>query len=269
MKILFVLIFSFSFAMAQDKIEQAESFSLKDDFLTSLGYMGQASYKQFTTPQGWVIGTGAIATLTYLFDQDERISAHSATEETNEDLIKALSDSFILFNTPIVPAGFYYWAKKNNDLKMKHFAQELFATVNLSLGEAVVLSAIPLHERPDQKDLSVWETAFRGRSSFPSGHVVGIAALTFKTFQYYGPAAALAPAVLTGAIAFERVHNQKHYVSDVMGGIFVALLASEGVRVAAKYQETDPVYKWIFQHELSAGFIQQEGIRGLAVSARF
>ena len=42
---------------------------------------------------------------------------------------------------------------------------------------------------------------------------------------------------LAVATAFERVHSEKHYASDVIASAFISLLASEGVRYASNYDK--------------------------------
>ena len=115
-----------------------------------------------------------------------------------------------------------------------------------------------IHRRPNEANLSNWETDFRDTSSFPSGHVVPYAALFFKTLQFYGPAWSVIPLAFTVMSAVHRVQDGKHYLSDVVGGFFLAGFASEGVRAASKYQEHDPFYKWWAQHDLKISLMHHE-----------
>lgn len=244
-------------------------YSVKDDFLESLKWTYQGSYKQFQGTQNLIFAGLAVLSSAYFIHNDERISQKAVKKHQNEKIFRAISDSSIFFNTPVMPFFFYSLGAINQDSHMIQFSKEYFAALNLSLVEAAVISAVPVHQRPDQKELTFWEKAFRGQSSFPSGHVVGYTVLGFKSLQFYGPHYALLPFVLATATAFERVHAEKHYVSDVVASGFLSFLASEGVRYAAGYKQNHPVYEWIFNHNFSINYIRYEGIPGLQASMTF
>jgi membrane-associated phospholipid phosphatase len=101
------------------------------------------------------------------------------------------------------------------------------------MAESGLMSFIDIHERPRTDHTTFWEEAFRGNSSFPSGHVIPFSMLTFKVLQFYGPYAAIAPAAAALVVAFERINSEKHWSSDVIAGIGLSYFASEGVRLAA------------------------------------
>ena len=68
------------------------------------------------------------------------------------------------------------------------------------------------------------------------------------------------------ATAYERVHGEKHYISDVVASGFLSFLACEGVSVATGYKRHHPVYKWIFDHDFSLDYIRKDDIPGMRVS---
>ena len=180
-----------------------------------------------------------------------------------------MSDIGIAFNSPLISGSFYYLGRRNDDEKMIRFSQELFATTALSLLETAAISAIPFHKRPDSSKLSFIEKSVRGTSSFPSGHVIGYAALTFKAFQFYGLKAAIIPGVLTAISAFERIHTEKHFASDVVASTFITLLASEGVRAASNFTGNNSLYKKLFLHEFKMGMIRKDTAPGLLISFKY
>lgn len=236
--------------------------TIKSDFFESLDWMVKGSYKQFSSTQNQMLGGFALLSTLYLLKNDKRISGQISRKEGGSGY-KLISDSSILFNTPIMPALFYTLGSYNNDSKMIQFSKEYLAALSLTLIESVAISIVPIHQRPDQKDLSLWEKAFRGQSSFPSGHVVGYSVLSFKLFQFYGPGYALVPVSLAVITGFERVNTEKHYISDVVASGFLSFFASEGVRMAAGYNNNHPIYKWIFEHELNVSFYRHEEAPGL------
>lgn len=260
----FILIFSLNSVANENEAPQ-----YKDDFIESLEWSYQGSYKQFQRTQNLVFAGAALLSTMYFIKNDERISQKSVNKKKNEKIFRIVSDSSIFFNTPIMPFIFYSIGVSNNDQHMVQFSKEYFSALVLSLLETAIISTIPVHQRPDQKELSFWEKAFRGQSSFPSGHVVGYSILGFKTLQFYGPSYAIAPLALAAMTGFERVHGEKHFVSDVIASGFISLLASEGVRYSAGYQKNHRIYEWIFNHEFSLNYIRKGEVPGLAVSFKY
>jgi len=244
-------------------------FDAKDDFLQSMKWAYQGSYLQFSSTQNLVFAAMAVGASAYFIYNDDRISEKAVRKHKNEKFFRFVSDSSIFFNTPVLPITFYYWGRSKQDAKMVRFSQEHLAALTLALAESAVISIVPVHQRPDKKDLSFVETAFRGQSSFPSGHVIGYMVFGFKSLQFYGPQYALVPMALATATAFERVHSEKHYASDVIASGFIALLASEGVRYASNYDQNHPIYNWIFNHEFTLNYIRQNKAPGLQASLAF
>lgn len=243
--------------------------TLWGDFKTSLIFAGKGSYLQFKGTQNQILWGISALTVAYYFKNDKEIAEKAKRPRENEKLITLVSDIGIGFNTPIISALFYSWGRKNNDEKMIRFSQELFATSALSLIETAIISAFPVHQRPNTSNLSFIEKSVRGTSSFPSGHVIGFAALTFKSFQFYGWPSAIIPGVLTFISAFERIHTEKHYISDVIASTFITLLASEGVRAASNYSGNNSLYKKLLMHEFKMGYIRKDKAPGLVVSFKY
>lgn len=238
------------------------------DFKTSFDYLFKGSLLQFKQPQNLYYLGAAAPALWYSFDQDERLSDLARSKELPKH-IDIVGDFGVFLNFPVAQAGLYYWARSKEKTHTMQFVMETFATTYLSLLESAFLSFIPIHERPDQNNLSYWETGFRGSSSFPSGHMIPYAAITFKTFQFYGARWAMLPMLLTVWSSQQRVLDGKHYVSDVVGGFFLTAMASEGVRAAAGYSKNHPTYKWLFERNFQVGVTRYEGAIGPRVSIDF
>lgn len=239
-----------------------------EDVKTSFGYLARGSYLQFTQKQNLYYLGAAAPSLWYSFDQDDRISALARSKKMPKH-IDITGDMGVFFNLPVAPAGLYLWARSQENTHAMQFVLETLATTYLSLAESGILSFIDIHERPDSSGLSKWETNFRGNSSFPSGHMIPYAAITFKTFQFYGPYWAIAPMVLTVWASQQRLMKGRHYLSDVVGSFFLTAMASEGVRAAAGYSKNHPVYKWLFERNFQVGVVRHEQGIGPMVSLEF
>ena len=249
-----------------NKPNQNFQHSLGDDLLSTGKFMTSGSIKQFSTTSNLIMWGVTAVTIGYFIHNDERISQKAVINRENEKFLNIISDSAIVFNTPLVPALFYSIARYREDEKMLRFTQEYTATLGIALIESLFISAVPVHQRPDEKSLSFWEEAFRGKSSFPSGHVIGFSALGFKAFQFYGPIAAAPPLLLAGLTAFQRVHSEKHYASDVIASGLMTFMASEGVRIASGYDKNHPLYQWIFEHNFNIGFFKQNNLMGVMMT---
>mgnify|MGYP005685115783 FL=1 len=231
---------------------------------SSVTLLYQGSYMQFTAENNLYYAGAAVPALWYSFEEDKRITHHQMKKRIPK-YMQVSSDLAPVLSFPIIPITVFSLGAKYDNPKAVQFAKETFATMYLALAESAALSVIDVHERPKKDKLSKWETNFRGKSSFPSGHVVPYAALTLKTLQFYGPYWAAVPGALFVATSFQRIKDGKHYLSDVVGGFFLTAFAAEGVRKAGKYQDTDTAYKSIFD-TYRIGYTAYEGVVGPMIS---
>ncbi len=234
------------------------------DFKESFADIFRAFPSQFKARSNAYATAIATPMLAYSFDQDDRLSALFRSKKENW-AINLVGDMAIAANFPIIPFGFYAWGRSHHDERLIRFSKEVFIATYLAGWQIIAISLLPINERPND-DVSFWEKSFRGGSSFPSGHVMPFAVLTMKTLQYYGPLRAMIPAALTLATGYQRVQEGKHYLSDVIGGLLLSVIASEGTRVYTNYQGNHPFYKAIFEHEVSVSFMRKEESPGLLVS---
>lgn len=186
----------------------------------------------------------ATATTVYAFENDQRLSDNQRAKKLRK-IYDITGDLGVAFNFPIIPISLYYLGK-NSDEKLVNFSKEYMAAMYLTLVETGLISYIPSHERPYKEDQSFWETSFRGKNSFPSGHIVPYSVLFFKTMQYYGPTAAIVPGVLTYFASMQRIREGRHYVSDILGAFWLSAFASEGVRSVSKSDKNSSFYKKYF-----------------------
>lgn len=231
----------------------------------SFSYLYEGSYRQFQEKNNLYASALAAPMLWYSFDQDKRISDHARTKSIPK-AIQLSSDLAPVLGFPLISFATLTYGVKFDDPKMVQFAQEYFGAMYLAFLESAAISYIKVHRRPSERNLAKIETQFRGDSSFPSGHVIPYAALALKTFQFYGPLAATAPTALFFMTSIQRVRDGKHYLSDVVGGFFLSVWASEGVRRAGQYNDNHPAYKFLFERNASFGIIEHEGVIGPRVT---
>ena len=228
---------------------------------TSFSYLYQGSYLQFQEKNNLYYAGAALPALWFSFDQDKRISDNARTKRI-PNLIQLSGDLAPLLGLPLISFATFTYGIKYDDPKLVQFAQEYFGAMYLAFIESAAISLIDIHERPVSTKLSKVETSLRGKSSFPSGHVIPYATLAFKTFQFYGPLWAIAPTALTVMTSIQRVRDGKHYLSDVVGGFFLSAFASEGVRRAGNYNDNHPAYKFLFERNMVFGIFEHEGVIG-------
>jgi hypothetical protein len=239
-----------------------------DGLKKSFSYLFQGSYMQFEEKNNLYYAAAAAPALWYSFDQDKRIS-DNARAKSIPKLMQLSSDLAPLMGTPLISFLAFTYGTKTDNPKMVQFAEEYFGAMYLAFIESAALSTIQIHRRPSDKNLSTLETKLRGNSSFPSGHVIPYATLALKTFQFYGPYAAVAPTALFVLTSMQRVRDGKHYLSDIVGGFFLSAWASEGVRKAGNFADNHPAYKFIFERNLAFGIIEHEGTIGPRLSFDF
>lgn len=236
-----------------------------DGLKKSFTYLYQGSYMQFQEKNNLYTAAVAVPALWYSFDQDKRIS-DNARMKSIPKAMQLSSDLAPVLGFPVISFAAFTYGVKTDNPKMVQFAEEYFGAMYIAFLESAALSHIQVHKRPSEKNLAAIETRLRGDSSFPSGHVIPYAALALKTFQFYGPYAAVAPTALFVLTSMQRVRDGKHYLSDIVGGFFLSVWASEGVRRAGNYSDNHPAYKFLFERNVAFGIIENEGAIGPRIS---
>lgn len=262
MKIFFFII---TFLISTSQAAELTAKAYWEGFEDGFTLLAQGSLEQFREKNNLYAAIAAVPSLWFSFEEDKRITAHAKTKSIPK-YMQIASDLSPALSFPVIPIAFYTVALSKDDPKAAQFAKEYFASMYLALIESAALSVIDIHERPESGNLSKWETNFRGDSSFPSGHVVPYATLALKTFQFYGPVYAIIPSVLFMATSIQRVRDQKHYLSDVVGGFFLSVFASEGVRKAGAYKDNHPSYKFLFDRDVNVGVSSYRGTVGPRLS---
>lgn len=246
----------------------SEKFNLWEDTKHTVKLFGYGAYYQFREKNNLYYMGAAVPSLYWAFEEDDRVKDLMLSKEIKKP-VDIIGDLGVVLNFPVLPLGLWYYGKKTENNRLRQFAMEYTATLYLALGESGLLSFIQVHERPTSSNISFWEEAFRGDSSWPSGHVIPYMALIYKTYQFFGPYWTILPVGLTYAASLQRMQDGKHWVSDIIGSLFLTAFAAEGVRAANGYHDNHPVYKWMFEHDFQASVIRYQNAWGPRISFTF
>ncbi len=203
------------------------------DAIDVLKLSGKGFLNQFTNWDS-VLLLGATGGMTYLLSVDEM---HQQEVIQRADVLgkygqKAGDINGWIINIPIIQVGGYFWGRATNNEKLTQFSMDVTATHMLVLLEVGAISQIPFHQRPniergleDERSGGI-NDVFRGVSSFPSGHMVGISVLMFKGWEYYGWRMGIPATIATALIGWARVEAGEHYLTDIFGTIALSGIAS-------------------------------------------
>jgi membrane-associated phospholipid phosphatase len=207
------------------------------DILAAGKHAGKGFLTQFTEFDSWVLIAG-LADVTFLLTLNEVQMQRSIEEDAvlAGGVVTTLDITATILNFGPAPIAAYAIGRITADEKATHFGMELAATHAILLVETFCISMIPFHKRPivesgkvEDKDRKKLDDVLRGQSSFPSGHMVGISALMFKGWEYYGWRVG-APATLAAFfMGWARIQQGEHYVTDVVGTVGLAGIASLAV----------------------------------------
>lgn len=234
------------------------------DFKDSVSYLAKGASYQFTRTSNWPVWLTSAGAITWAAFRDKDLKLHYQQQDRNKPLYESMSNASVWFNAPFLPILTYATARLIDDEKLRNFSKEYFAALYLALAETGLISQIPIHK--DSSEQSTLNALTRGRSTFPSGHVIGLAVLGFKSMQFYGPWVGIPALVAAGLTGADRVIKRAHVLSDVVGSFVISLLASEGTRVAANSHKAHPFYSWIFKHHFSFSYYGKKGTRSLLFS---
>ena len=195
----------------------------------ALGMAAEGFWRQFTYKSSLATLTGGAGAV-WLADANDRSwsASMSGNDFFTSDIVSVLGDetSIALGLTPLIS---FYLSRWLEDEKMYRFSVETFASLSIAWVETMALSQIDYHIRPRDEGpdpaTGFFDTAFRGSSSWPSGHLIKPFTLTFKMLDYYGWKAAIIPAGLTVLAAGNRIADGSHYPSDIVGAGVLSLAA--------------------------------------------
>ncbi|MDJ0764403.1 MAG: phosphatase PAP2 family protein [Myxococcota bacterium] len=214
--------------------DEGHEHSVLADLIDTAKQSGRGFLGQFTSLDSWMLILG-LADITLLFTQNE-----DGVQQGIEDAAvlgsvghKIGDVAGLALNFGLAPITAYVAGRVAHDEKAIHFAIELAATQLIATVEIFCLSQIPFHKRPvvERGEVSEGEGAFfndffRGQSSYPSGHMIGTTVLMFKGWEWYSWKVGIPATLATIFIGWARIEEGQHYLTDIVGSIGVAGIAS-------------------------------------------
>ena len=203
------------------------------DGIDVLKLAGAGFLNQFTNRDTLLL-LGATGGMTYMLSLDE-MHQQEAIQRANvigRSGQKIGDIAGLMLNIPIFQIGGYFWGRASNNEKLVQFTMDVLATHVVSLLEVGAISQIPFHQRPNVERGSEDEGSggvndlFRGASSFPSGHMVGVSVLMFKSWEYYGWRAGIPATIATALMGWARIESGDHYLTDILGAVALSGIAS-------------------------------------------
>jgi membrane-associated phospholipid phosphatase len=203
------------------------------DAIDVLKIAGTGFLNQFTNWDS-VLLIGATGGITYMLSLDEM---HQQQVIQRANILGSHGQRIgditgLMLNIPIFQVGGYFLGRATNNEKLTQFSMDVTATYVLTILEVGAISQIPFHQRPnvarglEAEGSGGINDVFRGASSFPSGHIVGVSVLMFKSWEYYGWSAGIPATIATALIGWARVESGDHYLTDVFGAVALSGIAS-------------------------------------------
>lgn len=224
-----------------------EKTTLFGDLGETLSIAWHASYGQLLHSDTLLtLSLGTVATWITDDNDDAWLASLQETEFLTSGIFDSLGDqtALALSAAPVVTWLISNWT---HDEKLHRYSIETMSAIALTYAETeIITNAIPTHERPrteaGDETTNFFDTAFRGKYSFPSGHLIGPFIVTLKTWDYYGWKAAVIPATVTGVSTFNRIADGSHYPSDIVAAAVLSLSAHFATR--RETRERDGGFHW-------------------------
>lgn len=180
------------------------------------------------------LGVGTFATWAADANDDGWLRKLRSREYLTNDVMSVIGDETALAITAL-PLVTWWLANHYEDEKLRSYSLESLSGITLVYAETLFIAhVVPTHERPRDEDgdpaTGFFDTAFRGKYSFPSGHLIAPLMLTMKTYDYYGWKAAVIPGTVASVSAFNRIGDGSHYPSDVVAATVLSISAHLSTR---------------------------------------
>jgi hypothetical protein len=156
------------------------------------------------------------------------LAAHPADTRVNETLIdaawshKVFVGGAILGQSPTLLGAattIYIIGRTKDSPRLSHMGSDLLQSVAIAEGMTQVLKVTVRRERPDGS----------GANSFPSGHAADTFAFATAIERHFGWRGAVPAYAFASYVAASRLHDNVHYLSDVVFGAAVGIIAGRTV----------------------------------------
>jgi membrane-associated phospholipid phosphatase len=166
------------------------------------------------------------------------LAVHPADDRVNQHLIgsgfadNVFTPGKIMGALPTLlgtAASVYAVGRFKDEPKVSHVGMDLIRALLISEGLTQGLKYTVRRERPDQS----------GRNSFPSGHAADTFAFATALERHLGWRGAVPAYIFSSYVASSRLHENRHFLSDVVFGAAVGIIS--GRTVTRHGRESYPV----------------------------
>jgi membrane-associated phospholipid phosphatase len=156
------------------------------------------------------------------------LAAHPADTHVNSSLVdatwghKVFGAGAILGQSPTLlgaAATIYVVGRSKGNPRLSHMGSDLLQSVAIAEGMSQALKVTVRRERPDGS----------GANSFPSGHAADTFAFATAIERHFGWRGAVPAYAFASYVAASRLHDNVHYLSDVVFGAAVGIIAGRTV----------------------------------------
>jgi membrane-associated phospholipid phosphatase len=119
----------------------------------------------------------------------------------------------------IAVSGMYVYSLARADVDAHELSQSLFNAVAISSGSTFLLKAAADTTPPNGESGGGW----------PSGHTASSVSVAAVLHEYYGPRVGVAAYLLAGLVAWERIDDREHDLSDVVFGAALGFVVGRTV----------------------------------------
>jgi len=156
------------------------------------------------------------------------LAAHPADDKVNSHLVgsdlanKVFKPGEILGETGTLlgtAATIYAVGRLKDQPKVSHVGMDLIRSLAITEGLTQALKYTTRRERPDHS----------GRNSFPSGHASETFAFATALERHLGWRGAVPAYLFSSYVAASRLHENRHFLSDVVFGATVGIIAGRTV----------------------------------------
>jgi len=156
------------------------------------------------------------------------LAVHPADDSVNQHLVgkgfanTAFTPGKIMGGLPTLlgAAGtIYAVGRLKDEPKVSHVGMDLIRSVLIAEGLTQGLKYTTRRERPDHS----------GRTSFPSGHAADTFAFATALERHLGWRGAVPAYIFSSYVASSRLHENRHFLSDVVFGATVGIIAGRTV----------------------------------------
>jgi len=165
----------------------------------------------------WTLAGGGLALAAHPFDDNVHDAVVGST--TAENIFKP---GAILGSLPVLLGSavtVYIIGRSQDEPKVSHVGMDLIRSLALSEGMTMALKYTTRRERPDDS----------GKTSFPSGHAADTFAFATALERHLGWRGAVPAYILSSYVALSRLPANRHWLSDVVFGSTVGIIAGRTV----------------------------------------